>query len=166
MNIFNIIFPSWKWYYAPCARSCEKNGRRWLHKQPPRWSRLQLLTSHIYSICNTWKWYHSNERAGLSTLQKEREWTSPNMYDKMIYPRSTFPPLIPCIASSNRVETGTSGSGELLSALHWGQRGSYLAGTLRIFWEFLNNLLTLYPAGKLRVLLKLTHHFDLNVIGG
>jgi len=49
---------------------------------------------------------------------------------------------------------------------HWGQRGSYLAGTLWVCWEFLSNLLTLCPAGKLRVLLKLTHHFDLNVISG
>ena len=49
---------------------------------------------------------------------------------------------------------------------HWGQRESYLAGKLRVCWEFLNNLLTLCPAGKLRVLLKLTHHFDLNKIGG
>jgi len=47
---------------------------------------------------------------------------------------------------------------------HWGQRGSYLAGTLWVCWEFLSNLLPLYPVGKLRVLLKLTHHFDLNVI--
>ena len=49
---------------------------------------------------------------------------------------------------------------------HWGQRGSYLAGTLWVCWEFLSNLLILCPAGKLRVLSKLTHHFDLNVIGG
>jgi len=53
-----------------------------------------------------------------------------------------------------------------LTNWHWGQRGLYLAGTLWVFWEFLSNLLTLCPAGKLRVLLKLTHHFDLNVIGG
>jgi len=49
---------------------------------------------------------------------------------------------------------------------HWGQRGSYLAGTLWVCWEILSNLLPLYPVGKLRVLLKLTHHFDLNVISG
>jgi len=48
---------------------------------------------------------------------------------------------------------------------YWGQRGLYLAGKLWVCWEFLSNLLTLFPAGKLRVLLKLTHHFDLNVIG-
>jgi len=58
---------------------------------------------------------------------------------------------------------GDSGS---LIFTHWGQRGSYLAGTLWVCWEFLSNLLILCPAGKLRVLLKLTHHFDLNVISG
>ena len=37
---------------------------------------------------------------------------------------------------------------------HWGQRGSYPAGKLRVFWEILNKIPTLYPAGKLRVFLK------------
>ena len=50
--------------------------------------------------------------------------------------------------------------------LHWGQRGSYLAGTLWVFWEFLNNLHTLYPVGKCWVLTKLTRHFDHNVLCG
>jgi len=49
---------------------------------------------------------------------------------------------------------------------HWGQRGSYLAGTLRVFWEFLNNLLTLNPVGKWWVNSQCTHHFDLNGITG
>ena len=36
----------------------------------------------------------------------------------------------------------------VVTTLHWGQRGSYLAGTLWVCSEFLNNLPTLYPMGK------------------
>jgi len=32
--------------------------------------------------------------------------------------------------------------------LHWGQRGSYLVGTLRVFWEFLSNLPSHCLGGK------------------
>jgi len=31
---------------------------------------------------------------------------------------------------------------------HWGQRGSYLVGKLRVFWEFVTNSLPICPVGK------------------
>ena len=43
-----------------------------------------------------------------------------------------------------------------------GGRGGLTPGTLRVFWEFLNNLLTTYPAGKLWVIYQFAHHFDFN----
>ena len=49
--------------------------------------------------------------------------------------------------------------------VHWGQRGSYLAGKLRVCWEFFNNLLSIYPGGKLWDS-QFTHHFDLDGISG
>ena len=58
--------------------------------------------------------------------------------------------------------TLTSAYLALPDSIHWGQRGCYPAGKLRVFWEFLNNLLTPYPAGKLWVIYQFAHHFDLN----
>ena len=45
---------------------------------------------------------------------------------------------------------------------HWGQRGSYLVGTLRVCWEFLNNLPTLDPVGKWWANSQCTHQFGLD----
>ena len=52
-------------------------------------------------------------------------------------PKGPVDPSVPPLA----IET-------MLGYTHWGQRGSYLAGTLRVCSEFLNNLSTLYPVGK------------------
>src|SRR5882757_4443396 len=49
---------------------------------------------------------------------------------------------------------------------HWGQRGSYPVGKLRVSFEFLSNLLATYPVGKLWIHLKFAHHFDHNLPGG
>ena len=60
----------------------------------------------------------------------------------------------------------TPGGTNLTRPTHWGQRGFYLAGKLRVFFEILNNLPAFYPAGKLRVDSKIAHHFDSTLISG
>ena len=68
---------------------------------------------------------------------------------------------------------------------HWGQRGCYPGGKLRVYWELLNNIPSICPLGKLRIFedlfftsfstnpvgkvraySKKAHHFDLNIPSG
>ena len=39
----------------------------------------------------------------------------------------------------------------VLFITHWGQRGYYPGGKLRVYWELLNNIPSICPLGKLRI---------------
>ena len=44
---------------------------------------------------------------------------------------------------------------------HWGQRGCYPGGKVRVFSEFLNNIPSICPLGKLKVFWRFIFHFAL-----
>ena len=51
-------------------------------------------------------------------------------------------------------------------ARHWGQRGCYPGGKLRAYWEFLNNIPSIFPLGKLKVVWRFIFHFALKKPSG
>ena len=51
-------------------------------------------------------------------------------------------------------------------ALHWGQRGYYPGGKLRVYWEFLCNIPSICPLGILRIFWRFISQFDLNIPSG
>ena len=59
-----------------------------------------------------------------------------------------------------------SDSTDIEISTHWGQRGSYLVGKLRVCGEFLNNLPTLNTMGKWWANSQCTHQIDFDGISG
>ena len=49
---------------------------------------------------------------------------------------------------------------------HWGQRGYYLGGKVRVYWEFLNNIPSICLLGKLRIVWKFISDFALKKPSG
>ena len=77
----------------------------------------RLCYVHMLKRSKLDKKYHSDERVGVIDIPEKREQQTCLYSMAVIYPRSVFPPLTPCISSSRCKETCVGWLGELSSTL-------------------------------------------------
>jgi len=136
------------WQRAASAKCPQDTCHVFSHNRNS-WSTVAL---HQFSL-NLWHYQESlGILIGLNDSLFLNLWSNGHLYFSPSPWLKVFGPLATRMGTFRRYHSRNILS--VLQRTHWGQRGSYPAGTLWVCWEFLSNWLTLWLAGRLRVFLK------------